>query len=210
MFTGLIQTTGTLLSLQKTEGTARITIATSLAPSLKTGDSIAVNGVCLTALALTPTQFSADLSAETLARTTLAHLPLNATVNIELPTPAGTPLGGHIVQGHVDATATITHLKPLSSDATTDWDLTLTLPATLLPYAVEKGSITIDGISLTIARLTGAEISIAVIPHTYAATNLHTLTPGAQVNIETDVLAKYAAQRPTSTLTEASLIALGY
>ena len=210
MFTGLIESTGTILSLQQHEGTARITIATSLAPRLKTGDSIAVNGVCLTALSLTPTQFSADLSAETLARTTLAHLPPNATVNLELPTPAGTPLGGHIVQGHVDATATVTHLKPLSTSPTTDWDLTLTLPPALLPYAVEKGSITIDGISLTIARLSGPEISIAVIPHTYAATNLHTLTPGAQVNIETDVLAKYAAQRPTSTLTEATLIALGY
>src|SRR5246127_4926054 len=121
MFTGLIETTGTLLAVTPTPGATRITIAApTLTSRLNIGDSIAVNGVCLTALSIEPNafppRFSADLAAETIARTTLAHLKPDATVNLELPTPAGSPLGGHIVQGHVDGTATFISLTPVSTD----------------------------------------------------------------------------------------------
>ena len=218
MFTGLIEATGSVLSLIQGDGAARITIAApTLAAKLRTGDSIAVSGVCLTALDIqtTPPQFSADLAAETIARTSLARLAPGHLVNLELPTPAGTPLGGHIVQGHVDATGTLLSLTPLhpASPATTDWLLTLTLPEALSPYVVEKGSITVEGISLTVASVSKGEVTIAIIPHTYAVTNLHTLAPGSELNLEADILAKYVERRragSASELTEAQLIANGY
>ena len=185
-----------------------------LAPRLRTGDSIAVSGVCLTALDISPTHFSADLAAETIARTTLSHLSPGSIVNLELPTPAGSPLGGHVVQGHVDGTATLLALDPITPAApTTDWRLRLQLPPELTPYVVSQGSITIEGISLTVAALHGHEAEIAIIPHTYAVTSLHTLSPGDPLNIETDVLARYAhKQQPAEKfhLTEQYLIANGY
>jgi riboflavin synthase len=228
MFTGLIEATGTVASLTPTAGATRLTLA---APALigrwRTGDSIAVNGVCLTAIPVEdpttsqpdPTHFAADLAAETLARTTLGALTPGATVNLELPTPAGSPLGGHVVQGHVDSVGKLLSLTPLHADlATTDWRLALELPPQLATHVVQQGSITIEGISLTIAKLerlrpAALQIEIAIIPHTYKSTNLHTLTPGAPLNIETDVLAKYAAQRHQPApdwLTPAYLLANGY
>ena len=217
MFTGLIETTGTVVSLTPSYGATRLILA---APALlgrwSTGDSIAVNGVCLTAIPLSePTHFAADLAGETLARTTLGSLPIGATTNLELPTPAGSPLGGHVVQGHVDATGKFLSILPLHPDlATTDWRLTLELPDQLASQVISQGSITVDGISLTVARVDLPRIQIAVIPHTHKSTNLHTLKPGAPVNIETDVLAKYAAaQRAHSEenwLTPAYLLANGY
>jgi riboflavin synthase len=219
MFTGLIATTGRILHLEKRSGAARLTVETAtLAPRLHQGDSIAVNGVCLTALGLEPTRFSADLAAETLARTTLGDLAPGTIVNLELPTPAGTPLGGHVVQGHVDATGTLLALDPVdpkASLAATDWWLRIAVPPAVQPYVVEKGSIAIDGISLTVARWDGVTLTVAIIPHTYSATHLHTLAPGARVNLEADVLMKLAleqqrAQQHASTLTLASLIARGY
>jgi riboflavin synthase len=217
MFTGLIEATGTLASTTVSAGATRLLIsAPALAGRWKTGDSIAVNGVCLTALPTeNPTDFAADLAAETVARTTLAHLPAGATVNLELPTPSGAPLGGHVVQGHVDATATLISLLPLHpGTADTDWRLTLDLSPTLLRHVVPQGSITVDGISLTVAGVEAQRIEIAIIPHTYRATHLHTLTPGSQVNIETDVLARYAAQtlatEPFEWLTVPYLLANGY
>jgi riboflavin synthase len=218
MFTGLVEATGTIQSVTPTQGATRITIAApTLAPRLQTGDSVAVSGVCLTALAITPTTFSADLAAETIARTTLSHLTPESTVNLELPTPAGSPLGGHVVQGHVDGTATLLALTPITPSApTTDWRLRLQLPPDLTRYVVPQGSITVEGISLTVARIAGHEIEIAIIPHTYAATSLRTLTPGSPLNIEVDVLSKYA-ERATAepaphgnVLTEAYLLANGY
>jgi riboflavin synthase len=217
MFTGLIETTGTLLAITPTEGATRITIASpTLTERLNTGDSIAVNGVCLTAIPVDdPTHFAADLAAETLARTTLGALSTGSTVNLELPTPAGSPLGGHVVQGHVDATGTFVSILPIHTDlSTTDWRLTLELPEQLTAQVIAQGSITIDGISLTVARVDLPRIEIAIIPHTYKSTNLHTLTPGSPINLETDVLAKYAAaQRAHSEeawLTPAYLLANGY
>src|SRR5438445_9424830 len=141
MFTGLIETTGTLLAITPTEGATRITIASpTLTARLNTGDSIAVNGVCLTALSIEPNafppRFSADLAAETIARTTLSHLRPDATVNLELPTPAGSPLGGHVVQGHVDATATLVALEAITADTeTTDYR-----PRSLIPDSLTRSA----------------------------------------------------------------------
>jgi riboflavin synthase len=217
MFTGLIETTGTVISLTPTEGATRLILAApALAGRWRTGDSIAVNGVCLTAIPLSdPTHFAADLAGETLARTTLGSLSIGATINLELPTPAGSPLGGHVVQGHVDATGKFLSIAALHSDRdTTDWRLTLELPQQLTSQVISQGSITIDGVSLTVARVDLPRIEIAIIPHTYKSTNLHTLTPGSSVNIETDVLAKYAAAQRTHSeedwLTPAYLLANGY
>jgi riboflavin synthase len=220
MFTGLIETTGTLLAVTPTEGATRITIAApTLTARLNTGDSIAVNGVCLTALSIEPNafppHFSADLAAETIARTTLSNLHPDATVNLELPTPAGSPLGGHVVQGHVDGTAALLGLDPITPDAPqTDWRLRIRLPDALTRYVVPQGSITIEGISLTVASIIANEVEVAIIPHTYQATSLRTLAPGNLLNIEVDVLSKYAERNQSSsekfTLTEQYLIANGY
>lgn len=216
MFTGLIETTGTVLSLTPTDGALRLVIsAPQLAGRWRTGDSIAVNGVCLTALPDEGTQrFAADLATETVERTTLSRLAPGALVNLELPTPSGAPLGGHVVQGHVDTTGKLLSLVPLHAhNDATDWRLTVEIPDSLLPYVVQQGSITIDGISLTIAKLSGNQIEIAVIPHTYAATNLRSLLIDAEVNLEADVLSRYAAQQRPShgfDLTIDYLLANGY
>jgi riboflavin synthase len=217
MFTGLIEATGSVVSITPTTGATRLLInAPTLTNRWRTGDSIAVNGVCLTAIPVdNANQFAADLAEETIARTTLASLPPNATVNLELPTPAGSPLGGHVVQGHVDATGKLISLIPLHANHdTTDWRLTIELPTELASQVISQGSITIDGISLTIARLNFPQIEIAIIPHTYKSTNLHTLQPGSPINIETDILAKYAAAQHTTPneawLTPEYLLANGY
>src|ERR1700733_3253083 len=182
MFTGLIETTGTVVSLAPTKGAMRLIIAApKLAGRWTVGDSIAVNGVCLTALdAEDPGRFAADLATETVERTTLSRLEPGALVNLELPTPSGAPLGGHVVQGHVDATGKLISLFPLHPTTdTTDWRMTVEVPPSMTPYIVPQGSITIDGISLTVARVEGQRIEIAIIPHTYQATNLHSLVAGS-------------------------------
>jgi riboflavin synthase len=213
MFTGLIETTGTVLAVEQREGSRRITIE---APgiALRTGDSVAVSGVCLTALDIHPPHFHADLAAETVARTSLFLLAPGSTVNLELPTPAGAPLGGHVVQGHVDGTGTLLSLERVDPGAS-DWWLRVSVPAPLARYMVEKGSIAIEGISLTIARWEAAArvVSVAIIPHTYARTNLPTLQAGQAVNIEADVLIKYMEQRAQQSefdLSVAYLVANGY
>jgi riboflavin synthase len=212
MFTGLIEATGTVVSLSPTAGATRLILAApKLAGRWSTGDSIAVN----TAIPLAdPAHFAADLATETMERTTLTSLAVGSVVNLELPTPAGSPLGGHVVQGHVDAVGKLISVVPLHTDLeTTDWRLALELPPQLATQVVQQGSITIDGISLTVAKLDGLRAEIAIIPHTYKSTNLHTLSPGSAINIETDVLAKYAAQRNRPTedwLTPDYLLANGY
>ena len=204
MFTGIIQATGTLLSLTPTAGATRLVItAPHFAGQWKAGDSISVNGVCLTALEVPehPGRFAADLARETIERTTLTHLEPGALVNLEFPTPAGAPLGGHVVQGHVDNTARLVSLVPIhpADLDQTDWRLTLDLPHALAAQVIPQGSLTVDGISLTVARVddqpNGFFVEIAIIPHTYRFTNLHTLLSGAPVNIETDVLSRYAERR---------------
>ena len=219
MFTGLIQATGTIASLEERDGTLRLAVhSPALSPKLAVGDSIAVSGVCLTALDPGVDRFYAELAAETVARTSLASLAPGSVVNLELPTPAGTPLGGHIVQGHVDATGTIVSLEAVEAGSTrTDWWLRIRVPAQVARYVVEKGSIAIEGISLTIAAWAPAEslLSVAVIPHTWTATNLATLKPGAVVNLEADVLMKLAVEKQLApahgfTPTLEYLVANGY
>lgn len=222
MFTGLVQTTGTLLSLRPTGAALRLVVAApELAGQWRLGDSLAVNGVCLTAVALhadedpRPGRFAAELAEETVRRTTLARLQPGAVVNLELPTLAGSRLGGHVVQGHVDGTGKLLSLLPLHADLErTDWRMTVELPAALTAHVIPQGSVTVEGISLTVAAVDGPRIEIAVIPHTYRSTNLHSLLAGAEVNIETDVLSKYAAPSPQPTprewLSPEYLLANGY
>jgi riboflavin synthase len=220
MFTGLIEATGKILSVEERPGARRIAVsAPGLVERLHTGDSVAVSGTCLTALdiSLDPPVFHADLAAETVARTSLAALKSGALVNLELPTPAGTPLGGHVVQGHVDATGTLVGLEPVSPDvdrSVTDWWLKITVPESVGRYVVEKGSIAIEGISLTVARFDGKTVTVAVIPHTYAQTNLHALQSGTPVNLEADVMLKFFEQQqrnaPEFELTLDYLVANGY
>jgi riboflavin synthase len=224
MFTGIIEQTGTLVSLKETGGARRITVeAPGLAGRLREGDSLAVSGVCLTALDVNDMYFHADLAQETLDRTSLGALAPGSKVNLELPTAAGSPLGGHIVQGHVDGTGFMTTLDPVVARSsphfnkqTTDWTLKVRVPESVRPWMLHKGSVAIEGISLTIASFDGETITIAILPLTYWRTNLHTLAPGSPVNMEADVLVKLAhAQmiatiRPESELTEAWLVANGY
>lgn len=221
MFTGLIEATGKVLAVKASEGATRIKVAgpAAMVQRLHTGDSIAVSGVCLTALEIDAEKncFQADLAMATVERTSLAQLQQDAVVNLELPTPAGTPLGGHIVQGHVDGTGQLQSLAPTTAGNTAgDWWLRISLPENCARYVVDKGSITIEGISLTVANVDGETVAVNIIPHTYAATNLHTLRVGAPMNIEVDVLAKYAERLAESqpqqahALTLDSLIANGY
>jgi len=224
MFTGIIEQTGTLVGLESRGGVSRITVeASGIAGRLREGDSLAVSGVCLTALDVNPAYFHADLARETLDRASLGSLQPGAKVNLELPTAAGSPLGGHIVQGHVDGTGILTALDPVidpdSADfdrLTTDWILKVRVPESARKWMVHKGSVAIEGISLTIAAFDGEEIAIAILPLTYWRTNLHTLFPDAPVNVEADVLVKLAFARmqeqakPLFDLTESWLVANGY
>jgi riboflavin synthase len=238
MFTGIIEQTGTLVSLTDRGGVRRIIVeAPGIASRLREGDSLGVSGVCLTALDVDPIYFHADLAQETLNRTSLGSLAPGARVNLELPTAAGSPLGGHIVQGHVDGTGVMTALDPVIPASspnfdrqTTDWTLKVRVPENVRQWMVPKGSVAVEGISLTIAEVSGApddrssspgllngeEITIAILPLTYWRTNLHTLAVGAPVNIEADVLIKLAAmqaqqaRKPSFELTEAWLVANGF
>ena len=192
MFTGLIAQTGSVAALEMRGGTMRMRIsAPGITSRLKEGDSIAVSGVCLTALVPTKDCFEADLAQETVSRTSLARLVKGHLVNLELPTPAGTPLGGHVVQGHVDGTGKLLSLERTGKGSEDRW-LEIDIPESLTHYVVEKGSITVEGISLTVAQIAGARVKIAIIPHTYETTNLHALSTGDPVNLEVDALARYA------------------
>ena len=206
MFTGIIEQTGTLVSLTERGGVRRITVeAPGVASRLREGDSLGVSGVCLTALEPDPKYFYADLAQETLDRTSLGSLKAGAKVNLELPTAAGSPLGGHVVQGHVDGTGTMTALDPVIPESspkfdreTTDWTLKVRVPENVRQWMVQKGSVAVEGISLTIAAFDGEEITIAILPLTYWRTNLHTLSVGAPVNVEADVLVKLAFEQMRS------------
>lgn len=224
MFTGIIEQTGTLVSLVDRGGVRRITVeAPGVAARLREGDSLGVSGVCLTALDPDPTLFHADLAQETLDRTSLGTLAAGAKVNLELPTAAGSPLGGHVVQGHVDGCGTMVALDPVIprespefNPETTDWTLKVRVPENVRPWMVPKGSVALEGISLTIAGFDGEIVSIAILPLTYWRTNLHMLAPGAPINVEADVLVKLAAMQMEEDrkkgldLTEAWLVEAGY
>ena len=222
MFTGIIEQTGTLVSLVDRGGVRRITVeAPGIAGRLREGDSLAVSGVCLTALDVDPKLFHADLAQETLDRTSLGNLTSGAKVNLELPTAAGSPLGGHVVQGHVDGAGELRSLEPLIprsspdfDEQTTDWTLKVRVPENVRQWMVHNGSVAVEGISLTIAAFDGEEIMIAILPLTYWRTNLHALKVGDPVNVEADVLVKLAAMqmqaKPEMNLTSDWLVANGY
>jgi riboflavin synthase len=216
MFTGLIQETGVIAELrppaQGGAGTRILVTTQGVASELKVGDSIAVSGVCLTAVEILGTRFAADLAQETLERTSLGKLHQGSLVNLELPARAQDRLGGHVVQGHVDGVGKLLGLERIKDGE--DWRLEIEIPPALAKYVVAQGSITVEGISLTVAAIDGGRVEIAIIPHTYQATNLHALRPGAPLNIEADVLAKYAekmamAQAPAK-LTIDELIKQGF
>lgn len=195
MFTGIIEELASVSSLEVSGENARIVISCSLATEdTREGDSIAVNGVCLTALDVTPDSFTADISRETLERTTLGGLEPGSRVNLERAVTPSTRLGGHIVQGHVDARG-----KFISAVKSGDfWTVKIGFPPELARYLVFKGSVTVEGISLTIAKLNKDDLEIAVIPKTWELTNLSSLKPGDSVNLEADVIAKYVERILTS------------
>jgi riboflavin synthase len=188
MFTGLIEELGEIKSREPYVGGERIVVAASVVTSdIAAGDSIAVNGVCLTALDVTPTSFAADVSPETLQRTTINQLRTHSPVNLERAVTPATRLGGHIVQGHVDGRGTF-----ISATASGDfWTVRIGFPPDLAQYFVYKGSVCVEGISLTVAALREDSFDIAVIPKTWELTNLSSLKPNDPVNLEADVIAKY-------------------
>lgn len=213
MFTGLIEETGRIAGVGRKDGKTRITINAKRIPAqLKLGDSVAVSGVCLTAVKVGRKEFSAALADETLKRTSLGGLRKDSWVNLELPARAQDRLGGHVVQGHVDGVGKLLSLTRITGAE--DWRLAIEIPAGLGRYVVPQGSIAVEGISLTVASISGNRIEIAIIPHTYKATNLHALRPGSPLNIEVDILAKYAeksgANRAGIKLTVEELVRRGF
>lgn len=214
MFTGIIEELGTIQSMQTARDGARIIVnAPTILSDARIGDSIAVNGVCLTVVEKTATTFTADLSAETLRRTSLKQIRVGSKVNLERPMTPNARFGGHIVQGHVDGMGEFASAKAVGDG----WNVRITFPAELGKYIVEKGSITVDGISLTVAALGDNWFEIAVIPHTWKVTNLSSLKRGEAVNLEVDIIAKYVERMLTphlaakpSTLTIEKLQQLGY
>jgi riboflavin synthase len=217
MFTGITEHVGKIESLEHADEGGRLRVslvgARDLAKKMKLGDSISVNGCCLTVVEFTQKSFSADLSGETLRRTAFAEKRSGDPVNLERPLAATARLGGHFVQGHVDGVGRITRLVPEGENR---W-LSVRVPEDLRRYVAEKGSIALDGVSLTVARWQDGVADIAIIPFTYEHTNVHAMTPNDAVNIETDILAKYveslieARKSPaTSRLTIGELIKEGF
>jgi riboflavin synthase len=212
VFTGIIEHQGTVESLESGAGGGRIVVrAPELVDELRVAASIAVNGCCLTVVARTVDGFAADLSPETLRRTTFGEMKRGARVNLERPLGAGAELGGHFVQGHVDGVGRVVRLTREGGDeaaagaaknAESNWWLEISLPNEVARYVAEKGSIAVDGISLTVAATGDGTAAFAIIPYTYAHTNFSTLAEGDAVNLEADVLAKYVerlleAREPT-------------
>ena len=188
MFTGIIEELGSVRSIDERGENARIVIAARIVTEgTSHGDSISVNGVCLTALDIQPDSFAADVSRETLSRSTLGRLQPGAPVNLERAVTPATRLGGHIVQGHVDARGQFAGVE----DHGESWTLRIKYPAEIARYLVFKGSVSVEGISLTIAGLTDEYFEIAIIPKTWEVTNLSHLELGDDVNIEVDVIGKY-------------------
>jgi riboflavin synthase len=188
MFTGIVEAVGRLEALERSATGGRVRVhAGALGEMLAVSGSIAVSGCCLTVVQRHGETFSADLSSETLRRTSFGEIKIGARVNLERPLRAGQELGGHFVQGHVDGIGRITRLEPEGAN----WWLGVRVPDELVRYVARKGSIAIDGISLTVAALHDGVVDVAVIPYTYAQTNLAAAAVGDAVNLECDVLAKY-------------------
>jgi riboflavin synthase len=191
MFTGIIKELGRVDAVEVSNDGARLRIRAALASELEPGDSVAVNGACLTATSAGGGDFEADVMHQTLAVTTLGDLEASSPVNLELPLRPTDRLGGHVVQGHVDGTATVADLAPDGFAKR----LRIELPEELLPYVVERGSIAVEGVSLTIADLAGAVLEVSLIPETLERTTLGALEPGDRVNVECDVLARYVRRQ---------------
>ena len=188
MFTGLVEETGTLLALDRSEAGARLTVRAPLVSSDATiGDSIAINGCCLTIVSREGKTLAFDLLGETLARTNLGDLCVGASVNLERALAANARLGGHFVQGHIDCTSAVLAFEPHGADHRIE----IALPSEFAHLVAFKGSIAVDGISLTVAEVRDASFVVWIIPHTLAQTNLHTRRAGERVNLEFDLLAKY-------------------
>ena len=184
MFTGIVEEVGSVTSISSNGMTVQ---AEKVMSDLKQGDSISVNGACLTAVSLSNTEFTVDLSPETMRRTSLGDLTSSGVVNLERALSASDRMGGHIVQGHVDGTGRITSTKEDGDSIV----IRVRAPSRLMPYIVEKGFIAVDGISLTVVKVGTSSFTLAVIPYTLRNTNLETLSVGARVNLEADILAKY-------------------
>jgi len=214
MFTGIVEEVGHVTRIEQRGENRRITVAAeTVATELKTGDSIAVSGVCLTALDIKPGSFCADLAPETWERTSFSRMREGALVNLELPMKADGRFGGHIVQGHVDGVGKLIALDRIAESES--WWLRIELPHEVEKYTVYKGSISIEGISLTVASLEGRNCTIAIIPHTVEMTNLNSLQPGDPVNLEADLIAKYVekmlSREPAeSALTVEELVQQGF
>jgi len=187
VFTGLVQGVGAVAGVERSEDGARVTIATPLVAELSAGDSIAINGVCLTAVDLNGDSFAADAMNETLARSSLGDLSLGSEVNLELPLRASDRLGGHVVQGHVDGLGEVIE----QHDDGFARRIRFGAPDDVLRYVVEKGSIAVDGVSLTVTEVDERSFTVSLIPETLQRTNLGQLDAGSRVNLEVDVLAKY-------------------
>ena len=193
MFTGLVADLGTVSDVEATADGVRLRVETTLAHDLGTGDSVAVNGVCLTATTVDDGAFWADVMHETLRRSSLAEVPAGGQVNLELPLRAQDRLGGHVVQGHVDGLGSVVSVEEDGFARV----VTFAAPADLLRYVVEKGSIAVDGVSLTVASVTEDTFAVSLIPETLERTNLGAAAPGTPVNLEVDVLAKYVEKLVT-------------
>ena len=214
MFTGIVEEVGRVARIEQQGENRRITITADHTPrELATGNSVSVSGVCLTALDIRPGSFCADLAPETWARTSFSRMHEGALVNLELPMKADGRFGGHIMQGHVDGVGKLTSFEQIADSE--NWWLEIELPDEVEKYTVYKGSISIEGISLTVAKLAKNRCTIAIIPHTVEMTNLHSLQPGDPVNLEADLIAKYVEKmmRPEaveSSLTIEQLVAQGF
>lgn len=188
MFTGIIEEVGKVGSIQCSRETATMTVnAVRVLEGMKLGDSVAVNGVCLTVRQLAERDFQVEISSETLRRSNLGEIKIGNEVNLERPLTPGSRLGGHFVQGHVDGTGQVLSIE--SRERFGVWKFSF--PKELRPYIVEKGSISINGVSLTVAKLTERSFEVAMIPHTLENTNFHNFVVGRTVNLEVDILAKY-------------------
>ena len=214
MFTGSIEEVGRVARIDQKGENRRITIEAQNTPKeLKTGNSVAVSGVCLTALDIKPGSFCADLAPETWVRTSFSRMKEGALVNLELPMKADGRFGGHVVQGHVDGVGKLVAFDRIPDSE--NWWLHIEIPAELDRYVVYKGSISIEGISLTVAKIEDRRCTIAIIPHTVEMTNLNSLRMGDPVNLETDLIAKYVekmmrGESGESTITLENLVSQGF
>jgi len=214
MFTGIVEEVGKVTTIKQERGTRRLKVAANqLVTELKKGDSIAVSGVCLTAVDITPDSVTFDLADETWKRTSFSRMHEGALVNLELPMRADGRFGGHIVQGHVDGTGEFLALDRIPG--ADDYWLHIRIPEELARYIIFKGSLCIEGISLTVAQIDGVDVTVAIIPHTGEMTNLRSLKTGDPVNLETDMIAKYVekmmkGESTNSPLTIERLVQQGF